>query len=97
MEAAPEIVVEAAPTAPVEMQPVAPTPHESVPSRQPERIDLDASDADDEDMEDGDEFEEPAPWRSADWQPPVLPRFGPQSAQPAEDGAPRNDSGQTNS
>ncbi len=93
---APEMVVEVAPAAPVESPPVAPTPQESVPARQPERSDLHASDADDEDIEDGDELDEPAPWRSADWQPPILPRFGPQSAQPAEDGAPRNDGGQTN-
>lgn len=92
-----ETPVEAVPETPVVVAPATPAPHESVPSRQSERIDLDASDADDEDMEDGDELEEPAPWRSADWQPPVLPRFGPQNAQPAEDGAPRNDSGQTNS
>jgi hypothetical protein len=57
----------------------------SEPARMPERgalDDLDGFDMGDEasEAEAGEEGaweEQPAPWREADWQPPVLPRFGP--------------------
>ena len=106
--AAPAPPVEATPAqAPRwDIPPAPPAPYESVPARQPERADLDeldeldeldASDAGDGDGEDGDEdgVDEPPPWRKADWQPPVLPRFGPQSAQPADGRPPHRDGRQT--
>jgi hypothetical protein len=96
----PAISATLAPTAPSQWD-TPPASPESIPARPPENADQGASDieersADGEDGEDGEDgLDEPAPWRSPDWQPPVLPRFGPQSAQPAEEFPPRRDGRQT--